>query len=265
MYSSFETFINSLHLAWAKYSPEAEKALHILETETKSKFHLDHVAFRTLDVGVLRLDRLDSIIKDAGYLETGSYYFKDKHVRAKSYAHLLSGAPKLFVSELILEEMPQAVRDICVNRALSIKPLADRNWTNTFSHIWYTNKLSQTEIEILRETSEYALWTCLHGLRPNHFAYDVTSIGGVAKALDILEGKGFKVNDSKGRIQGGTNTNLEQGSLMSEHRLYPSQDGVFAVGYIEFVRRFIDPKTGKLFDKFVEGQANNIFLSTYKK
>src|SRR5260221_8058472 len=152
----------------------------------KVKLKTDHIAYRTFNTGPLRLDVLHDFVLDSGYHQTGSFVFSDKHVVARSYSHLIHGMPRLFLSELQVEKLSPEAQNIMGKRVLSIKPLHDRTWVNTFGNTWFSNKLTDEEVNLVGNESEYGLWVLLHGLKPNHYAFDVSDyvMGNIVSLLD---------------------------------------------------------------------------------
>ncbi len=257
--NALDNFINTQWLSLSKYSPQVPEIINKLNAEFNTKLIPDHIAYRTFNTGPLRLEALHRFVLDAGYYETGVYQFHDKHVVAKSYSHLLSNHPKLFLSEVQVEKLSEPVQNIIGKRILSIKPLHDRTWLNTFGNVWFSNKITDEDVTLVDKESEYASWVLLHGLKPNHYAFDVSDrfMGDV---ISLLENK-FKY-----KVKGSPTQLLEQVSVMSEHRLYPGMTDLYSAGYVEFVKRYPDPHNGnKLFNGFLEKSADKIFESTFKK
>lgn len=261
-----DNFINSQWLSLCKFSPQVGNVLSLLEKELNVKLEMDHIAYRTFNTGPFRLNILHDFALDAGYYVTGNYNFHDKHVVAKSYSHLTSGKPRLFLSELQVEKLSAEAQNIIGKRILSVKPLHDRTWLNTFGNAWYSNKITDDEVALLSKESEYAEWVLLHGLKPNHFAFDVSKYN-MNDIVSLLDNKlQFKINTSGGRIKGSPGSLLEQCSVMAEHRLYPGvSNSLHSVGYIEFCKRYVDGMHhNKAFDGFIENSADKIFESTFK-
>lgn len=259
-----DNFLNTQWLSLCKFSPQVLEIINKLNTELKVKLKIDHVAYRTFNVGPLRLNVLHDFVLDIGYFHTGSYNFTDKHVVAKSYSHLVSGMPRLFLSELQVEKLSIEAQNIIGKRILSIKPLHDRTWINTFGNIWFSNKITDEEVNLIGKESEYGQWVLLHGLKPNHYAFDVSAYN-MNDINSLLDSKfKYKLNTSGGRIKGTAAGLLEQSSVMSENRLYTGLTGLYSVGYIEFCKRYIH-QGGKLFDGFLENNADKIFESTFRK
>jgi len=262
--TTLDNFLNTQWLAFCKYSPQVNEIITKLNSTLNVKLKTDHIAYRTFDTGPFRLSVLNNLVLDAGYYQSGQYNFPDKHVIARSYSHLIEGYPKLFLSEFQVEKLSQEAQDIIGKRILSVKPLHDRTWANTFGNTWFSNKITDEDVVLIGRESEYALWVLLHGLKPNHFAFDISDyfMGDIVSLLDSK--LKYKLNTSGGRIKGTPAGLLEQSSIMAEHRLYPGLSSLHSVGYIEFCKRYVRPG-GKIFDGFLENSADKIFESTFHK
>ena len=71
----------------------------------------DHIALRTFATERLGVDALDPLFGALGY-ELGDHYrFRAKKLRARYYRHPDPAQPKIFISELLLDECSGALRD----------------------------------------------------------------------------------------------------------------------------------------------------------
>lgn len=250
-----EFFYNRLKEAFETSAPNASHVYDLLDPDGRA---FDHVAFRTLSEGEFTLDVLDAWLKADGYVITGEYRFKEKHLRARSYSNTDSRVRRIFLSELLVDELTEKSQAILRNLSSYrlpfhvIFPFCQNQWP----------KINPADYHTLLQESDYAAWVVTNGLMPNHLAMSVDK--RIADVVSDLESQGFTIASSGGKVKGGPALLLEQGSTPSDTKLY-EVDGVtlfVPTAYCEFTKRWLDPKTGHLFDAFVEPNANKIFEST---
>lgn len=249
-----DEFLASIKSSYLSLAPRANAAYDFLDPEGS---HLDHVAFRAFNVGKYTIDTLEPLLLSKGFHHTGDYRFPDRHVKARSYSS--SGSvPRIFLSELLVQELPPFAQDIIA----SLVATTDDTGTDPFCDIpWRVVK--HDEYQKLLSVSEYAAWVAANGLLPNHLTVNVTP-SRVSTAISSLMRQGFKISNVGGVVKGGPNVLLEQGSTVADVRRLGDGEKMFdvATAYCEFATRWSDPVTGQVFDKFVEGSADNIFDST---
>ena len=250
-----DDFLESI---WCIYfrSRDASQAYLAFDVERKK---LDHVAFRTFDRGFVRLFDYEMWLLDNGYVKTGTYNFKNKHLRASSYSNHKSPVPRVFVSELKVDEMPKTIQAI-IDKAIDTTYRSDES---PFCRPDLFGKITKDEYELLLANSEYAAWTVVNGSSPNHLAVSVDE--RIADVNQLLIDQGFVIATAGGPVKGGTSFYLEQGATRADETVYVTADNQtisVAAAYCEFAKRWIDPETGLLFDGFVEPNADKIFEST---
>lgn len=248
--------LSPLWTIFEEYSPIAAKAYLKLDPKLE---RIDHVAFRTFNRGPVRLIDLELALTAQGYLVSGSYHFPAKKVRAKSYSKPNGEIPRIFLSELLVEQLPIEAQTIVSQ--LIAGGVWDKQSSPWGSLHWPKPSLEEYN-GLLKLGGDYAAWTSIHGLKPNHFAASVEDrVVTVAAQLEALN---YTISDAGGRIKGGPEFKLEQGSTRAETRPTQLADALAAIpaGYCEFVVRWLDEKTGTLFDGFVEPSADKIFEST---
>lgn len=250
-----EFFYARLKEAFETSAPNASHVYDLLDPDGRS---FDHVAFRTLSEGEFTLDVLDAWLKTDGYVVTGEYQFKEKHLRARSYSKHDSQVRRIFLSELLVNELSeksQAILKEVTKYRLPfhvIFPFCQNQFL----------KIDPVDYHTLLRESDYAAWVVTNGLMPNHLAVSVDK--RVSEVVNDLEVQGFQVATAGGKVKGGPALLLEQGSIPSDTKEYKSGAVTLFVptAYCEFTKRWIDPQTGQLFDAFVEPNANKIFEST---
>ncbi len=227
----------------------------------------DHVAFRTFDQGPLRLEVLEPHLFALGYERLAPYSFEEKKLRAFGYVHATDpDAPKVFLSELRTRELsPEAIA--IIDRCVAQVPEDFARGPEVFWAGRPWSPISHAEWELLGAESEYAAWLAALGFHANHFTVFVNALSpalrGVPEILAWVEARGFRVNDSGGRVKGTPAELLEQGSTRADRRPVAFADGEYEIPtcYYEFALRHPDA-TGALYRGFVAASADRIFEST---
>jgi hypothetical protein len=264
----------------------------------------DHIAFRSLRLQVegseesvnLGIAYLAEIVEWLGYQVAGEYQFPDRHLYARHYCHPQQDAldlPKLFISELIVDELPPSIsqmirttvqsgqffslsawQQICPAPGLSDQDRPDlaRSLITAFQRPWPPPR--RQIVEAVNGVSQYGAWVLLHGYAVNHFtayinrqntpAYpDITATaqalarGGVPMK-DSIEG-----NKASGLQQTSTQAIVEPVEVLNEQGELEQMDWSYA--YYELAERHqIADSTGHptLFNGFIGAQAQQLFEMT---
>ncbi|UXP32975.1 DUF1338 domain-containing protein [Reichenbachiella agarivorans] len=254
---------NIIAKCWSDYvskTPSAE-AIHQLLAERGESIVNDHIAFRTFNHPKTGIEVLAKPFLEAGYEESGEYHFEVKKLKAKHYQHPDDHAPKIFISELLLEsfsvELNQTVEQI-------VAPIVTGSLIE-FPSIPWTDKSHETYKKLLAE-SEYAAWTYVFGFCANHFTINVNELKTIASLEDmneLLKSAGFELNTSGGEIKGSPSELLEQSSTLADKQVITFAEGDFKIPscYYEFAKRYADVD-GNLFQGFIAKSADKIFEST---
>lgn len=262
-----ETFFGELWKDYIAMTPQAERIKSAFE-ERGETIENDHVAFRTLALEPINLASLEPHILKLGYQRFEPYEFPEKKLKAYGYLPPSPGQPRVFLSELLVDQLSQPAQAVLRRIAGEVDPARvakpDVLWAG---RLW--EPIEWWEYELLQEESEYAAWLASIGIRPNHFTISVNGLTKhpeVEEVLKVVEEIGFRVNDSGGRVKGSPSVLLEQGSTMADRIQQPFADGPHEVPtcYYEFAKRYPKPD-GKLFDGFVAASADKIFESTDAK
>jgi len=72
----------------------------------------DHIAFRTLRVPHLGIASFEKIFLHHGYQKKDYYYFEGKKLNAYWYAPPSAAYPRIFISELIVDELSVQAQQI---------------------------------------------------------------------------------------------------------------------------------------------------------
>lgn len=266
MPDSIATLIDHLWDTYRRINPQADR-IHQLLSQRGETIVNDHIAFRTFQDARIGIDRLAEPFLAAGYVEGGEYHFEAKKLYAKHFQHAEPTLPKIFISELLLDQFPKDFRAI-TDRMLGQLPEADSLPSPLCGagRLW---SVSYDDYETLAKQSEYAAWMSAHGFCANHFTVLVNQL----KTLDSLEelnelliSEGFAMNQEGGLIKGSADVYLEQSSTLASVVDVNFTDDVHQVPgcYYEFARRYPLPN-GSLFEGFVAKSADKIFESTDQK
>ncbi len=259
---------NLLDKMWKDYTHMNPQALKIYDLfiERGDKVQNDHIALRTFNHPKVNIDVLAKSFLAGGYTYKQDYHFTEKKLYAKHFEHSDEQMPKIFISELKLEEFDDALQSTIHDLIAQIPD--DFLQQYDFCSNGCPWKVSYETYEKLREQSEYAAWMSAHGYRPNHFTVYVnalTSFEDIREVNEFIKSNGFKMNDSGGEVKGSKEVLLEQSSTLADTVAVDFTDGKQKVPacYYEFAQRY--PKAdGQMYQGFVASSADKIFESTNK-
>jgi len=264
--TSLVELLDRLWQDYATLNPQA-KAIHQLLEARGETVTNDHIALRTFRDPIVGVDVVASAFEKLGYVARGEYVFPDKKLFARHYEHADAAQPKLFISELKVEEFSPRLRQTVRRLIDQIPPdLLRRADFPASGRPW---KISYAEYELLRSESEYAAWMSAFGFRANHFTVLVNALKTfktLQELNEFLKKSGFKLNSSGGEIKGSPQVLLEQSSTLADQVIVDFTDGPRTIPccYYEFARRY-PQEDGTLFQGFVERSADKIFESTNKR
>ena len=261
----------------------------------------DHIAFRSLRLDVesptgavnLGITYLENIVEWLGYQVVGEYKFGDRHLYARHYRHPAQDEldlPKLFISELIVEQLPNSIVSMIQNTvqsgsffdllALQQSSLAsEKDYQGiaqallpAFKRPWSPPK--RTVVEAVNEVSQYGSWVLLHGYSVNHFTAYINRqhtpiYPDIESTAQALASKGVPMKD---RFEGGQASGLQQTAthaVIEPVEVLDEQGNLdqmaWSYAYYELAQRyFVEDSTGKknLFEGFIAPQAQNLFEMT---
>lgn len=255
-----------LDFMWKDYITMNPQALRVykLFLEQGERVENDHIALRTFRRGSLGLESLAQFFKDFGYVEKNQYEFKEKKLMAKHYEHTSQLLPKIFISELKVEELSNTAQNTIDKLIAQVTP----EFLSRKDFCWAGRpwNLSYAEYKMLALESEYASWLAAHGFRPNHFTVSVNLLNNyntINKVNEFLISNGIALNSSGGLIKGSPSDFLEQSSTLAELVEVSFEEGNYQVPgcYYEFALRY-PLESGQLYQGFVEKSADKIFEST---
>lgn len=242
------------------------KSVYELFTSLGEKVVNDHIAFRTYNDPRINIDVLARQFINAGYEMKGEYHFEEKKLYAKHFELAsTNNPPRIFISELKLEEMSPFLRDTTMKLIDQIPTdILDSPDLIIKGRLW--EKPSYKVYEQLRQESEYASWLYVFGFRANHFTISINELkqlNSIEKVIKLLKEKGFEINSAGGEIKGSPESLLEQASIIAGSIPVEFIEGTYNIPgcYYEFARRYKD-KDGKLYGGFIAKSANSIFEST---
>lgn len=268
MHTQIDTLFANLWQDYLAITPSAQKVHELLgEIDNNDTIINDHVAFRTFNIDKINLDKLAAHFLALGYTEKGQYNFEQKKLNAKHFEHADTSKPKVFISELLVEEFAQPIQDIIHNMVANLSD--DAALHDDFLYSGTHWQISSKEYETLLEASEYAAWMAAWGFRANHFTVSVNHMNHYQVLADVnakLKEAGFVLNTSGGEIKGGPEVHLAQSSTMADKIEVQFSDTRKPVPscFYEFAQRFQLPD-GKLYQGFVASSADKIFESTNAK
>lgn len=245
--------------------PSADKVHSLLE-EDEALIN-DHIALRTFNVAPLGLETLAKPFLALGYKDCGDYVFESKKLVAKHFEHPDPLQPKVFISELKVEECSPQLQEIVAKLVEQVD--ATKLEDDAFLYGGRLWDISFADYQLLAEESEYASWLAAHGYGANHFTVNVNQLKAfteVKQVNDHLRGAGFTINESGGEVKGTPEVLLEQSSTMADKVPVTFSDGTDTVpgGFYEFAKRY-PMANGELYTGFVAASADKIFESTDSK
>lgn len=248
----------------------------------------DHIAFRSLGVPHLGMASLEKIFTHLGYVRRDPYFFPAKKLNAFWYAPPDDRLPRIFLSELRVQDLPEASRVLVEKYTADIHAdpvdsldLDDGAAIDRFLHSGNWPVPSLEDYRRLAADSEYASWAIYNRYYLNHFTISVHNLppgyNTVADFSRFLERHGFVLNDSGGKIKVSPDGGLLQSSTvarMVEAEFAGGQRAEIPGSYVEFAERRVLPAFAHLpaaairrehrREGFEAGNADKIFESTFE-
>ena len=247
----------------------------------------DHIAFRTMGVPQLGIQSFEKIFLHYGYTKKDAYHFTEKKLNAFWYAPPKPHYPRIFVSELRVNDLSteaqriiRSYTDEVVSDPVDTLDLNDGNAVDHFLHsaLWRTPTLA--DYKTLSAESEYAAWVIYNRYYLNHFTISVHNLpegyNTVAQFNTFLEKHGFPLNDSGGKIKESPDGGLLQSATVAgkvEATFSGGETILIPGSYVEFAERRVLPAFAHLpkealkrehrREGFEAGNADKIFESTY--
>jgi hypothetical protein len=252
-----------------------------------SEIENDHVAFRTLGVPNLGIASFEKIFLKLGYTKRDYFRFEGKKLNAYWYAPPAENYPRIFMSELCVNELSETAQNIIYKYTKDIvsDPVDDLDLTDgkvidVFLHSPLWALPTWHEYHTLLQESEYAAWVIYNRYYLNHYTISVHNLGlgydDIYTFNTLLKNAGIRLNDSGGEVKISPDGGLLQSSTVAK-----MIDAVFSDGtvhsisgsYVEFAQRNVLPEFKHLDkseiqrihrrDGFETGNADKIFESTF--
>mmetsp|Transcript_2196 Transcript_2196/g.4080 ORF Transcript_2196/g.4080 Transcript_2196/m.4080 type:complete len:289 (-) Transcript_2196:148-1014(-) len=273
-------FLDAVIQGYMKRTPTAVRVIQELQKVGENVVN-DHVAFRSFGVNNLGISSMDKILTSSGYTKMNQIDFPEKKLTARWYKPEQEGAARVFISELLVNELSPKSQNI-LHKYLS---RADQS-ASVFAPVasvcgfrpWPTP--SSTDFDALAEESEYASWTLVNAYDVNHVTMSchvMRQLNTLEKLNQFLLDKGFVLNDSGTLIKTSPDGLLKQSSTIADKVEVAFADGVrrsIANSYVEFAERLVLPQYSALpadqitdahrRDGFEARNADKIFESTYE-
>lgn len=288
---SLHIILNSLFSRYQEYVPDVKKITGALiekgVVRKQADIVNDHIAFRTLGVDHLGIESLEKIFLQHGYTKRDAYNFETKRLNAYWYAPPAAVYPRVFISELRVQELSGKAQDIILKYTSGITedPLAPINLddglaVSEFLHSPLWDIPTKQEYNLLLNESEYAAWVIYNRYYLNHYTISVHELPAGYNTLvefnEFLESIGIVLNTAGGKIKVS-----DDGLLLQSSSVAAMQNVRFACGteteisgsYVEFAERKVLPGFEHLprlkiraehrREGFEASNADKIFESTY--
>ena len=266
----------------------------------------DHIAFRSLRLDLetpegtidLGISYLAQIVESLGYEAAGEYQFPNRHLYARHYLHPdlhRFDLPKLFISELLVGELPDAAarsirKTVASGNFANVRSLrqamenvsSDRDLQQVvdlletvFTRPW--NPPLRSIVEAVNPVSQYGAWVLLHGYAVNHFtgyvnAHQTTRFPDIESTARALAAEGIPM---KAAIEGSRGSGLRQTATQAATEMVAVRDDTtgatiqipWTYAYFEIAERNpveVTPGRTELFEGFLGPQADRLFEMTRK-
>ncbi len=266
---TIEQLLDAMWQDYLALTPDAKPIHQLFANLNQGMVVNDHIALRTFNLDKVSLDKIAKPFLDAGYQAVDDYQFPAKKLYAKYYQHTNDTLPKVFISELKVEELPKHCQDII--KMLVSQVSEDSVSQQGFCYSGRPWNISEKQYQKLASESEYASWVAAHGFRPNHFTVSINHLRfnqehshpDIQSVNQLLQDNGYAMNTSGGLIKGSPDVLLEQSSTLAKEIEVSFTDGILKIPgcYYEFALRYPMPD-GQLYQGFVAASADKIFEST---
>jgi hypothetical protein len=261
------TLFQNLWENYCEVTPSAQRIHRLLDNSQGQAIVNDHIALRTFNLETLNLEKLAAHFQALGYKQGGEYHFEAKKLYARHFEHPDPTAPKVFISELLVEQCSDDLQSVVHELVDGVNSSAV-----TDSHFLYSGRhwdLDYATYQTLLEESEYAAWLAAWGYRANHFTVSVNHLSHfrtLAEVNQTLKDEGYPLNSAGGEIKGSPEELLEQSSTMADRAEVAFSDQTVSIPscFYEFALRYPKPD-GQLYTGFVAASADKIFESTDSK
>lgn len=291
MLNELSIVMDALMSKYAERVPDVKKIIQDLIREeiiqSDQEIQNDHIAFRTMGVPHLGIASLEKIFLHYGYTKKDHYFFETKKLDAYWYAPPSEKFPRIFISELRVNELSAAAQKIIYSYTDEVKsdPVEGLDLSNplmvgNFLHQPLWRIPSKADYLDLLHESEYAAWVIYNRYYLNHYTISVHCLKQGFNELHqfnaFLERNHIKLNDSGGKIKVSPDGLLLQSSTVAQKIEAQFEEGEkcdIAGSYVEFAERRVLPafqhlpvaerKREHFRDGFEANNADKIFESTF--
>ncbi len=289
--TTLQAVLNGLMSRYKERVPDVANIIKAMIREglikDEQEIENDHIAFRTLGVDHLGIQSLEKIFLHYGYTKMDYYYFPEKKLDAFWYAPANPRDPRIFISQLRVQDLSDTVQNIICSYTNEVKTdpvlsidLDDAVAVDHFLHSGLWRLPSWDDYKTLSAESEYAAWAIYNRYYLNHFTISVHNLtrgyDTVTEFNDFLEKNGFVLNDSSGKTKKSPDGGLLQSSTVAqliEAEFANGDKHLIPGSYVEFAERRVLPQYAHLSpteikrehrrEGFEAANADKIFESTY--
>ena len=289
--STLQAVLDGLMSRYMDRVPDVKAVIDAMISEgvisSAAEIENDHIAFRTMGVPNLGMASFEKIFLHYGYERRDRYHFSQKKLDAYWYAPPSPEFPRIFVSELRVNDLPVEAQEIIRSYTDSVQSdpvdildLDDAKAVDSFLHSGLWRRPSFGDYKTLADISEYAAWVIYNRYYLNHFTISVHNLkdgyNSIEHFNEFLERHDFKLNDSGGKIKKSDDGLLLQSSTVARKVEAEFADGTKTLipgSYVEFAERKVLPgyaAKGDIVPReyrregFEAANADKIFESTYK-
>lgn len=259
----------------------------------------DHIALRTFNTHTGEqpegIRAIKHILNFLDYKPAGKYTFKTKKLSAVHFEHPDASFPKIFVSQIEVEQLPvwaqkiiqntvqetpYIITDSAIELLQELKKQGElpreaanllvTDLGNYFRRPW--NAPRKDDVLKINDVSQYASWVLLHGNAVNHFTAFI-NFQNIAEWPDLvttckaLEMEGVPMKET---IEGMKGSKLQQSSTLAVKEEvdvigeYGPEKIVWTYAYYELAQRGLIHENGeaRLFAGFLGEQAAHLFDMT---
>ncbi len=261
---------------WDQYTAVTPQARRIFDAVAATNGFIvnDHVAFRTFRHAPLDIAHLQPLLEQLGYVPFDRYQFRQKKLEAVAFRHADPLQPKIFLSELLLDQLSERARAILLGRLNFAELPVPRDPSFFWQGVLWP-RITFAEYQQLLQESEYAAWLMVMGYCANHFTISVNHLArtpSLDAVIEAVQALGLPLNESGGLIKGCASVGLQQASTLADEMDYTFADGEthkVKTCYYEFALRYPlmngTSTSGELYQGFVEQSADRIFESTFNQ
>lgn len=298
---------NMTNALWENYC-QSTVQMQLIHAGLKQKniqtLPLDHYAVIDLPSHHSGISQLSQLFSLLGYSEQGKGYLPDKQndflwMAETDYKNrpAKEALPQVVVADFRLEEFPSEIRRIVEKYTPSIRPApidAVKRLVNDVTH-GDTRAATQLinlfiaylagrewplptvhDFRTVQEFNELIAWVLVFGRRPNHFTVSVhhlSAFKSIVEFHDFIEHElGLEMNHEGGKIKGGVETGISQGSTAGLQQTITLIDGdvQLPTGFVEFIWRYPQEKACQnpllwddYFTGFIPQYADRVIESLY--